>query len=174
MRTSTDEGVTWSSPTTISGAGITGRDGMLGVARLPDAGPGDLIAVFETGDTSSGGDGRFTINAVVSYDDGQTWGGRRRVYTAGQNVGNAGAPQVVLQDGSLVVSFMTDESTISGSWPDSSRVKVIGSRDAWTWSDAVDIFSSQALWAGMVCIGTREVLVLGDSGGVATRRIQLG
>ena len=174
MRTSTDEGVTWSSPTTISGAGITGRDGMLGVARLPDADPGDLIAVFETGDTSSGGDGRFTINAVVSYDDGQTWGGRRRVYTAGQNVGNAGAPQVVLQDGSLVVSFMTDESTISGSWPDSSRVKVISSRDAWSWSDAVDIFSSQALWAGMVCIGTREVLVLGDSGGVATRRIQLG
>ena len=174
MRTSTDEGATWSSPATISGAGIIGRDGMLGVARLPDAGPGDLIAVFETGDTSSGGDGRFTINAVVSNDDGQTWGGRRRVYTAGQNGGNAGAPQVVLQHGTLVVSFMTDESTISGSWPETSRVKVVSSRDAWTWSDAVDVFGSQASWAGMVCIGTSEVLVLSDSRGVTTRRIQLG
>ena len=174
MRTSTDGGVTWSSPATISGADITGRDGMLGVSQLPNAGPGALIAVFETGDTSPGGDGRFTINAVVSYDDGQTWGGRRRVYASVPYGGNAGAPQVVLQGGILVVSFMTNESKMSGSWPESGRIKVVSSRDAWNWSDSLDVFSSPGWWAGMVCIGTSEVMVLGDSGGVTSRRIQVG
>jgi hypothetical protein len=44
QRISYDEGASWSSERTISGAGIASRDGMLGLAPYN----GKLIAVFET------------------------------------------------------------------------------------------------------------------------------
>ncbi len=70
MRTSTDDGVTWSAPKTISGQDRTARDGMLGVAPLDDA--QGLIAVFESTE-----DGRFVVDSVRSSDDGKTWGDRQ-------------------------------------------------------------------------------------------------
>lgn len=109
MRTSTDGGVTWSSPSTISGGGVTARDGMLGVAISPGGSSLDLIAVFESYDSS--GTKLFSIHAVSSSDDGATWGDRRLVYTATGADNNAGAPQIINVGGTLVVSLQSPLDT---------------------------------------------------------------
>ena len=60
QRISYDGGATWSAANTISGAGITARDGMLGLATFND-GVNKLLAVFETTE-----DGPFCIKSVTS------------------------------------------------------------------------------------------------------------
>ena len=173
MRTSTDEGATWSSAAVISGGDVTARDGMLGVAQMPGGGPGSLIAVFESGHTATGGDGHFTIDAVVSNDDGRTWGERRTVYAAKRPGGNANAPQIVLESGTLVMSFMTDEDW-SGNGPLNAKVKVITSPDGQNWSPPLEVFGPGAAWAGLLEMGVGSVLVFGDSGGVVSRNVRVG
>jgi hypothetical protein len=59
--------------------------------------------VFENTESPSG----FTVDSVLSSDDGLTWHSRSRLYTPTK--GNAGAPDVVNVWGILVVSFMTNE-----------------------------------------------------------------
>lgn len=101
LRTSTDGGVTWTSPLTISGAGIQARDGMLGVTIAPGGSSSDLIAIFESLDTVN--THVFTVVTVSSSDDGASWGNRRTVYTATGSQNNAGAPQIINVGGRLVV-----------------------------------------------------------------------
>lgn len=106
MRTSTDGGQTWSLATTISGAGLIARDGMLGVTTLPSGG-GNLIAIFESYDTAPGGTGLFRVHSITSNDDGQTWGNRNTVYVPTGSQNNAGAPQITNVGGTLVVCLGT-------------------------------------------------------------------
>ena len=103
LRTSTDGGVTWSTASTISGEGITARDGMIGVANFP-LGSNSLIAIFESQDTSPGGTNLFTLHSITSNDDGATWSHRNLVYAPTGSNTNAGAPQIIDIGGTLVVS----------------------------------------------------------------------
>ena len=161
MRTSPDGGTTWSDPKTISGGDRTARDGMLGVAGTDDS--GGLIAVFE----SSSQNGRFAIEAVFSPDDGRTWGGRRRVYTASGEANNAGAPQVISVNGSLVCSFMTDEDTQRHEWIQGAGAKLVVSEDGGrSWSDKLDWSPPQSNWPGLLTLDKGEFLAMADHGGV--------
>ena len=103
LRTSTDGGVTWSTASTVSGEGITARDGMIGVANFP-LGSNSLIAIFESQDTSPGGTSLFKVHSITSNDDGATWGQRSLVYAPTGIQTNAGAPQIIDIGGTLVVS----------------------------------------------------------------------
>jgi len=154
MRTSTDGGVTWSDPITVSGGGLVVRDGMTGVA---DMGGGNLIAIFETGN------GGFTVNSVTSPDDGATWGNRRPVYAPADATKNAGAPQIVNVGGTLVASFMTDEDGAGGQWPSGAAIKIVTSIDGGaTWGAKTTVFDIQSFWAGMLTISGSSLLVLAE------------
>lgn len=108
MRTSSDGGSTWSTSRAVSGASLTSRVGMIGVATVSGS---DLIAVFEATEN-----GRYSMNSMTSSDDGKTCGNHRRVYTPTDNGNNAGAPQVINVGETLVVSFMTGDDTQLGQW----------------------------------------------------------
>jgi hypothetical protein len=156
---SNDGGATWSSDQTISGAGITCRDGMLGVARL-GAGSSSLIAVFESLSPDSG------IHAITSTDDGSTWGNRRVVYASAIAGADQGAPQVAYINGQIVVSFQTNEddlTTVTGDWD----VKAIVSTDSGaTWSQKTRVLDS-CNWAGELTVDNLHLLVLCGSGNSA-------
>ncbi|KAK4181974.1 bnr asp-box repeat domain protein [Podospora australis] len=95
-------------------------------------GNGTLLCVFESTES-----GMFSINRVISRDDGYTWGERRRVYTAAPRK-SAGAPQVINVGGTLVVSFMTNEDVEmpgGASSVDGGQMKIVTSIDGGqTWS----------------------------------------
>lgn len=76
MRTSTDNGVSWSKAITVSGGTTIGRDGMPGCTSFP-GNPSKVLCVFET---TEGTGSLFTVKSVVSNNDGATWGERRQVY----------------------------------------------------------------------------------------------
>ena len=97
-RFSNDGGKTWTDAQTISGTGITARDGMTGVVTVSGS---TVMAVFESEST-----GTFTINAITSNDDGKTWGDRKTIYTPSNPNTSAGAPQIVCVGNNLAVSFM--------------------------------------------------------------------
>lgn len=86
MQTSTDNGATWSTPATVSGATTTGRDGMPGVAEFSVDGANHLVCVFETTE----GTGTFTVKSVYSSDDGATWNTRTQVYIPTGTSNNGG------------------------------------------------------------------------------------
>ena len=170
---SIDGGLSWSSPITVSGGGITARDGMVSVVRLPNSGPGSLICVFESDDTSPGGTGLFTLGAVTSTDDGQTWGNRHTIYTPTGQGNNAGAPQVALVGSTLTVSFMTDEDTSDHSWTNGAGVKLITSADGQSFGNKISVFPVQTNWAGQVALSETSVLVMGDNNGAKAQTVLL-
>ena len=86
MRTSTDNGASWSKPITVAGGTTVGRDGMPGCTSFP-RNPSKVLCVFET---TQGTGSLFTVKSVVSNDDGATWGERSQVYVPTGN-GNNGA-----------------------------------------------------------------------------------
>lgn len=166
MRTSTDGGRTWSTSRVVSGASLTSRDGMIGVATASGS---NLIAVFESTEN-----GRYRINSVTSSDDGKTWGNRTRVYTPTGNGNNAGAPQVINVGETLVISFMTDEDTQLGQWTSGASSKVITSVDGGaTWEKKIVVFAAQADWPGMVALDESNFLYLSDAGGAKSQRVAL-
>ncbi|KAH8895854.1 neuraminidase, partial [Thozetella sp. PMI_491] len=99
-----DGGSTWSAEQTITGAGMTARDGMLGVVRT---GGSNLLAVFESLRPDTG------ITSVTSSDDGKTWGNRRTVYKSSVAGVQHSAPQVAIVNGKLVASFQINEDNLS-------------------------------------------------------------
>ncbi|KAB8070588.1 putative BNR/Asp-box repeat protein [Aspergillus leporis] len=120
MVRSFDGGQTWTQPHCLHGECDTLRDGMNGMAPTHDNGREALVMIFET--TSFG---TFNLEALISYDDGQTWGHRHRVYVPPQGH-NAGAPQIAsFADGSLAVIFMTDEDHPEVSWTKNASIKVV-------------------------------------------------
>lgn len=153
---STDGGVTWSADQTISGADLTCRDGMVGVARL-GMGSSTLVAVFESLDPDTG------IHAVTSTDDGASWGDRRPVYLSSVAGADQGAPQIAYINGQLVVSFQTNEdtlTTVTADWD----VKVVVSTDGGgTWGEKTTVLDS-CNWAGELTIDDQHLLVMCGSG----------
>lgn len=174
QRVSRDGGATWGATVTVSGAGITARDGMVSVAALSPSAPKALILVYETTSTGS-----FNLGAVFSTDDGKTWGNRRTIYNPSSPNTSAGAPQVINVGGTLVVSFMTNEdqrlSAPSNSYMDRTAVKVITSGDQGrTWGNKVMVGAEQSSWPGMMDLdGGGRFLYLMDRAGAKSQLMTL-
>ena len=170
-RVSTDGGNTWSSPNTISGAGITSRDGMTGVATVSGS---NAMAVFE-----SEQNGIFSIESITSTDDGKTWSSTRRLVYAATGTGNsAGAPQIVNVGGMLVVSFMTDEDANLGSsgggYTSDTAAKAVMSTDGGnTWGNKITTSPQQSSWPGLIVIDGKSFLALADHGGAKAQKVDL-
>ena len=188
LRTSTDGGLTWSLSQIISGANVTARDGMIGVANY---GGRSLLAVFET--TVNG---RFQVWSVTRFapiithsmpsvhgtyiffsaDDGTTWGNRRLVYAPSAANSNAGAPQVVFVGSTLVASFMTDEDSANGVWPAGAAMKVVTSTNGGaSWGSKTTLFtnSPNSYWPGLLTLDGVSFLALADQAGPKVKRVTL-
>lgn len=167
MKTSTDGGQTWQPWRGIGGGDVTARDGMLGVA--PTDNNGGLIAVFET--TECGG---FCVKAIYSSDDGASWGGRSTVYQPPSGK-NAGAPSVQNIYGTMVVSFMTDETMATSTGYDDGEAKVLTSTDGGhTWGNKLTV-AGHAHWPGLTYEGENQLsMAVGvDGTGVVRQAIHL-
>jgi hypothetical protein len=119
---SVDWGRTWSAPVCVTGEGERLRDGMVGLAETGCARAGRaLVMVLETTRNAS-----YSIEAVVSFDQGETFGLRQVVYEPAEGK-NAGAPQIAaLDDGSVAIVFMTDEDREDESmWPQGAKIKAV-------------------------------------------------
>lgn len=166
MVSSIDGGSTFGAPITVSGSGITARDGMTGVASVNS---GTLMAVFE-----SAVGGLFTVNSVTSTDDGQTWGNRQNVYTPTGTNNNAGSPQVVNVGGTMCVSFMTDEDTSEHSWVNGADAKLVTSGDGGsTWGNKITVFPVQSNWPGLLTLSDSSFLVMADNDGAKSQLVTL-
>ena len=164
LMSSVDGGKSWSGPgVAVTGAGERLRDGMVGVAETWDLkrrGERTLVMVLET--TRKG---VFSVEAVVSYDGGRTFGSRQVVYEA-KGGKNAGAPQIAsFRDGSVAVVFMTDEDVSGESrWPRGAKVKAVFSgppedgRFWWTQPQVVGEASSS--WPGIIRVEDDAVLAV--------------
>jgi photosystem II stability/assembly factor-like uncharacterized protein len=159
LRVSTNRGVDWTDPETISGEDVVARDGMLGVART---GPNsqEKLAVFE-----SGVNGLFTVHTVRSPDDGASWpvDSRQLVYSAGSS--SAGAPQIIRVGGRLVASFGTNED--GGVWPQGAMKVVVSSNGGQSWADKTTIHDNPAMWSGLLELDDNSFLALYESGNTA-------
>ena len=168
-RFSQDGGKTWSSAQTISGAGITARDGMIGVASI--SGP-KLMAVFESEST-----GIFNVMSITSADDGKTWTNRRTVYASTGTGNSAGAPQIINVGGSMVVSFQTSEDSNlgqSGAYTSHTAAKVVSSSDGGnTWGNKLTVGAEQSAWPGLLDLDKGSFLALVDHGGAKAQKVTL-
>ncbi|KAK4196254.1 Sialidase [Triangularia verruculosa] len=160
-----DGGETWSEPRMVTGEEEL-RDGMVGIAEMRDRATGQegLVMVMET---TRYGPGRFSIEAVVSYDGGLSWGSRQEVYKPSGEERNAGAPQIGTMAGGegVVVVFMTDEDGDGGVWPAGAKIKaVVGvglKEGVISWSpDAGVVFEEGSAWPGILEVGDAEVLAV--------------
>ncbi|KAL7907489.1 glycoside hydrolase family 93 protein [Trichoderma velutinum] len=170
MKRSTDGGLTWSNWIKVSGGDRTSRDGMIGVANLNNS--GNLIAVFENTES-----GPFSIDYVLSQDDGNSWGQRARLYTAA-NGKNAGAPQVINVGGTLVTSFMTNEDVqgTGGNGIDGAQMKVVTSTDGGsTWGGKTITGNTGSHWPGLYTLDQTHFLALytKDGTGAVSQEYQL-
>ncbi|RDX56566.1 glycoside hydrolase family 93 protein [Lentinus brumalis] len=151
LQSSTDNGLTWSSPITVAGGTTTGRDGMPGCANFND-GANKLMCVFETTEGRSGG--TFSVKSVVSTDEGATWGQRSPVYAPSAANANAGAPQLVATtDNNLVVSFMTDEDSSTHNWPNQNvafKIVTGGPVATGSWGHKTTVTAPQSAWPGLL------------------------
>ena len=169
-RFSTNGGATWSAPLTISGVGLTSRDGMTGVTTVSG---NTLVAVFETSTV-----GTFTLSTITSTDDGKTWGNRKVIYKPVKPNTSAGAPQILNVGGTLVVSFITNEDdTLSAPAPNyalRTSVKLITSCDGGkTWGHKLVVGKPHSVWPGLVGLDSKNFLVVFDNGGVKAQKIAL-
>lgn len=169
-RFSTDGGATWSAPQTISGSGITSRDGMTGVTTVSGS---NLLAVFETETT-----GLFSIASITSADDGKTWGNRTTIYTPTNVNASAGAPQIITVGSTLVVSFQTNEdygmASPSISYLTNTAAKLITSGNAGsTWGNKLTVGEFVSLWPSLYTLDTADFLMMFDNGGAKAQKVSL-
>ncbi|PLB41741.1 sialidase family protein [Aspergillus candidus] len=116
-----DGGATWTPPQCLGGERDNYRDGMTSVAVAHDRGREVLVLVFETTTHRA-----FSIEGMLSYDDGQTWGWRHEVYRSHKSGRHAGSPGIAtFADGSLAVVFMTDEDWPNPHWHHNASIKVL-------------------------------------------------
>ena len=187
---SRDAGASWSRPPRCLRCHSDGerlRDGMQGIARVRDVERGGdaLVMVFET--TRRPG-GIFSLEYVVSYDDGERWGHRGvascpsegQAHGQGHGHGhgpprNAGSPQIAACGDRLAVVFMTDEDlapTEPPCWPRRAAVKAVfadglhGGRIRW--SRPVLVHHAPSFWPGVYCTGEGEVMVTFEHAGKPT------
>ncbi|KAK0660082.1 glycoside hydrolase [Cercophora samala] len=161
-----DRGRTWSAPATVTGGGERLRDGMVGVAKTRDTAIGRdvLVMVLET--TRKG---TFSVESVVSYDDGATWGFRRVVHEA-RDGRNVGAPQIAsFGDGSVAVVFMTDEDTATSAWPNKASVKAVFSRaptnGVFQWGGHQTVGTIASFWPGIMQLHDTALLSVYENEG---------
>lgn len=162
MLVSHDQGRTWSAPRTITGGEEDKlRDGMTGIAATTDQGRPALVMVFET--TRRGR--TFTLEAVLSYDDGETWGHRQVVFDGVPEGRNAGAPQIeAFANGGLAVVFMTDMDVEPRKWPWKASVKILFGGPLTDgkiqWNAPEDAFSDVALWPGIFKLSDTQLMAV--------------
>jgi hypothetical protein len=109
--------------------------------------------------------GFFSIDYVRSHDDGKSWGERGRLYTAA-NGGEAIAPQITNVAGTLVVSFMTDES-IGDTGADGGQMKVVTSTNGGnSWGGSVVTGNVASHWPGLFTRDSTHFLALYSKDGL--------
>ncbi|PGH26385.1 hypothetical protein AJ80_01883 [Polytolypa hystricis UAMH7299] len=171
-----DQGKTWTNAQNIvvREDGTKLRDGMAGIAETKDDGgkqaAAALVMILETTRY-----GTFSLEAVVSYDDGATWTQRQEVY-APPTGHNAGAPQIAsFGDGSLAVVFMTDEDSKKVEWTKYSSIKVIFSRPPqngkMVWSKPQLVSPESSYWPGIMALDENTALAVYDRGGPRGKKI---
>ncbi len=171
---SLDQGRTWTPPTCVTGMGERLRDGMVGIAETKDNGRAALVMVFETTRY-----GTFSIECVISYDDGATFGCRQPVFTPSKG-SNAGSPQIAaFADGSLAVTFMTDGDSGLQGWPANAAVKAVFTlpprKGQLQWSQAYHVHVAASFWPGLLRIGDDTALAVFEyAGGIRGRLLISG
>lgn len=167
---STDGGATWSAAQTISGKGITARDGMVGVTAISGT---TLMAVFESSTV-----GVFSIVSITSTDDGKTWKNRKTIYTPTSPNTSAGAPQIATIGTTLVVSFQTNEETSltapAPNYVGNTTTKLITSTNGGaSWGNKITVGKAVSVWPGLYALDASNLLVLFDNGGVKSQKVTL-
>ncbi|CAG8416955.1 unnamed protein product [Penicillium salamii] len=167
---SRDHGSTWSSPKCLHGMEDALRDGMSGIARTFDNGREALLMVFETTRY-----GPFSVEALLSYDDGHKWGWRHEVFRP-KHGHNAGSPQIAsFADGSLAVIFMTDEDSEHVQWVKNASIKVVFAgppiEGRVQWSKPQFVSPASSFWPGILALDHHTVLATYDRGGPLAKTI---
>lgn len=142
---------------------------MTGVATVSGS---TLMTLF----ASTKGSGRFSINSIISPDDGITWSNQQRVYTTPPDR-NAGAPQIVNVGGTLVLSFIIDENstTSDADYTRRTSAKMTLSCDhGFTWGGKLTIGEAISVWPGLVQLDESNLLMMFDREGVVAQRLTLG
>ncbi|KAJ7132217.1 glycoside hydrolase family 93 protein [Mycena epipterygia] len=175
MRSSTDNGATWSAALTVAGGSTTGRDGMPSCTDFTTSAGSRLLCVFET---TEGTAPLFTIKSVVSTNDGVSFAERAQVYVPTGSGNNAGAPSVVTTTptGTLVVSFMTDEdNTAANTWPSGASMKILTSlsTDPAVWGHKTTVLGISSFWPSVYrrVDGSGTVVACADMNGVRCREV---
>ncbi|KAL2150377.1 hypothetical protein VTH82DRAFT_6940 [Thermothelomyces myriococcoides] len=169
---SIDGGATWSARQRVTGGGEELRDGMVGLAEAEYCGGHPaLVLVMETTRR-----GTYSIEAMVSFDDANTFGSRHVVYEpkAGRN---AGAPQIAaFADGSFAVVFMTDEDEENPAvWPWPTTIKAVfgtfNPDGTLGWSAPQVIRDSGSCWPGIMRIADDTAVAVYESSSSIRGRI---
>lgn len=160
LRVSRDGGRTWSAARTASGSGEVLRDGMTGIAATTDRGRPALVMVFET----TRRPGVFSVESVVSYDDGETWGHRQVVFAPADPRANAGAPQIeAFANGGLAAVFMSDVDVDKRKWPRKATVSVVFGGPLLDgkiqWGSPEDACPTPSFWPGVLRLSESQVMV---------------
>jgi hypothetical protein len=167
---SRDHGSTWTQPTCLHGDQDPLRDGMSGIARTVDNRRAALLMVFETTRY-----GPFSVEALLSYDDGHTWGWRHEVFRP-RHGHNAGSPQIAsFADGSLAAIFMTDEDSERVDWVKNASIKVVfagpPSEGRVQWSRPSFVSPASSFWPGIMALDDHTMLTTYDRGGPLAKTI---
>lgn len=163
MRVSHDRGKTWSAARTVTGVDEKLRDGMTGIAATMDRSRPALVMVFETTRR-----GTFSVEAVVSYDDGENWGHRQIVYET-QKGANAGSPQIeAFANGGLAAVFMTDMHADVRDWPQKSTVVTVFGGPLLDgkiqWLPAEEVCPAPSFWPGVFRLSNSQLLAACEHG----------
>lgn len=172
LTASFDHGSSWTPPQCLHGEAECLRDGMTGIAETKDQGRDALVMVFET--TRHG---TFNVEALLSYDDGITWGWRHNVYAPPRGH-NAGSPQIAsFTDGSSAVIFMTDEDQSQVNWTQNATCKIIyGSapeNGQIRWGKPTVICDKISHWPGILALDHHTLLAAYECGGPRAKTITL-
>ncbi|KAF5388922.1 hypothetical protein D9757_005136 [Collybiopsis confluens] len=140
LKTSTNNGASWSSSITVAGGDTTGRDGMSGCSI--------------SGNTDSP---NLNIKSVISTNEGVSWGGRSQVYIATSAEVEAAAPQIVTKpDGGLVVSFYTNENNVASS---AFKIVTSGTGTTGSWGEETTVATAgNSAWPGLLALPNGSVL----------------
>ncbi|KAI0872310.1 Sialidase [Hypoxylon argillaceum] len=173
-----DAGATWSAPPRCLRCHARDeslRDGMQGIARARDGATGAeaLVMVFETTRRRP----HFSLEYVVSYDEGASWGGRGVVYVPRGASRNAGSPQIAAcRGGRLAVVFMTDEDVDEPRWPRNAAIKAVfadglhAGRIRWS-EHPVLVHEAPSHWPGVLCMADDEVMAVYEHRGKPLGRL---
>lgn len=170
---STDGGATWTATQRVTGEGEALRDGMVGVAAMKscDEELEALVLVMETTRL-----GTFSIEAVLSFDNAETFGSRQAVYVPKEGR-NAGAPQITaFADGTVAVVFMTDEDEDEDpTWPSGATIKAIFGMltpdGCLSWGEPRVIGERMSSWPGIMHMGDASAMAVYESTSIIKSRL---